>query len=146
MYLEGPRFFFLTAAQLGAETLFHDWLGANRQKTLQNLYEFVRFFWWIWAVKSPKKTHTVFRGANFPGVFSPEVGLEIEVQWIWHPKKTDQNPFKLEKKICATSEWDQCASNNWIPRVAWLLELYIPHTIHVWYISLHLVDFYGECR
>ena len=22
----------------------------------------------------------------------------------------------------------------------------IPHTIHVWYIYLHLVDFYGKCR
>ena len=22
----------------------------------------------------------------------------------------------------------------------------LPHTIHVWYIYLHLVDFYGKCR
>ena len=26
------------------------------------------------------------------------------------------------------------------------LLLFISHTVHVWYIYLHLVDFYGKCR
>ena len=27
----------------------------------------------------------------------------------------------------------------------WMMIQFLPHTIHVWYIYLHLVDFYGKC-
>ena len=27
-----------------------------------------------------------------------------------------------------------------------MIILFISHTIHVWYIYLHLIDFYGKCR
>ena len=78
MYLEGPRFFF-NGRSTGAETLFHDWLGANRQKNTPKSIRIRKIFLVNLGAKIAQKT-PFFRGANFPGVFSPEVGLEIEVQ------------------------------------------------------------------
>ena len=44
--------------------------------------------------------------------------------------------------------WSQCTVSMefYTSKTYWLLGQNRTHTIHVWYIYLHLVDFYGKCR
>ena len=48
----------------------------------------------------------------------------------------------------ATNKLNQPIKNHRVPTIgSWSVpKKYISHKIHVWYIYLHLVDFYGKCR
>ena len=46
-------------------------------------------------------------------------------------------PWPLKEDVAGLAAWN-CSSTVW-----WIIHT---HRIHVWYICLHLVDFYGKCR
>ena len=64
---------------------------------------------------------------------SPQVGAKIKNIWNYH-----------QANYC----WFSLASHAWnFRRMLFSKQvLTTSHTIHVWYIYLHLVDFYGKCR
>ena len=70
------------------------------------------------------------------GVFPPQDSIHQE-----HPGATDFGPESfVERKAREGTDSLRLKFDEEIP------EITISHRIHVWYIYLHLVDFYGQCR
>ena len=60
----------------------------------------------------------------------------VVVFTCWRPPKTTNQTRQL---AFISIPFSTCQGKN--PK-----QYHIPHTIHVWYIYLHLVDLYGKCR
>ena len=75
---------------------------------------------------------------------SSELELHLPPTWKWKmdedslflEKKGPRSPKAITKKGIFTKDY-----YSFSRKFAGL-----SHTIHVWYIYLHLVDFYGKCR
>ena len=56
-----------------------------------------------------------------------------------------------QERLSDKCHWKRCQSKSWKGdgKESWCTALLLnktTHRIHVWYIHLHLVDFYGKCR
>ena len=58
--------------------------------------------------------------------------------------KLIKSSFKMYQKMCVENKTNLPRYSSWMMNN---LVIFVPsHRIHVWYIYLHLVDFYGKCR
>ena len=73
------------------------------------------------------------------GYWKTKRETSIVPELLWASQKTLTHAFYRK------STWSHCAFPNFFYQKCIKNTIVHSHTIHVWYIYLHLVDFYGKC-